>query len=186
MERVNSTGETGSNATMTKDLIRYDILAQQALRGMVKRVLADTARAGLPGDHHFFINFDTTAPGVRMSQRLREQHPEEMTVVLQHQFWDLKADDENFEVTLSFNGVAENLRVPFASIKGFFDPSVSFGLQFDPANATGDTDGEAPEAADAATPTPVAAEPADDQDRQAEPAEADGEKIVSLDNFRRK
>jgi hypothetical protein len=116
---------------MPVDLIRYDLLAQDALRTVVKKVLADVATRGLPGDHHFFISFDTRANGVKISSRLREKYPEEMTVVLQHQFWDLIVHDEHFDVGVSFNGVPERLSVPFASIKGFFDPSVQFGLQFE-------------------------------------------------------
>jgi hypothetical protein len=113
------------------DQIRYDLLTQQALRGVVRAVLADAAKKGLPGDHHFFIEFDTLAPGVRMSDRLRAQHPEKMTIILQHQFWDLAVNDQGFEVRLSFGGVMERLAVPFDAIHGFFDPSVQFGLQFE-------------------------------------------------------
>ena len=113
------------------DQIRYDLLTQQALRGVVHSVLTDTAKKGLPGDHHFYISFDTRADGVHMSDRLRAQYPEEMTIILQHQFWDLKVDEEEFEVGLSFGGVPERLTVPFEAINGFFDPSVQFGLQFE-------------------------------------------------------
>ena len=116
---------------MTVDHIRYDILAQEALRGMVRTVLIDAAKKGLPGEHHFFISFDTRADGVRLSPRLRAQYPQEMTVVLQHQFWDLKVSEDRFEVGLSFNGAAEKLSVPFAAIKSFVDPSVQFALQFE-------------------------------------------------------
>ena len=113
------------------DQIRYDLLTQQALRGVVRSVLADAAKKGLPGDHHFFIEFDTLAPGVRMSDRLRAQHPEKMTIILQHQFWDLAVNDTAFEVGLSFGGITERLTIPFDAIHGFFDPSVQFGLQFE-------------------------------------------------------
>src|ERR1700712_4141897 len=113
------------------DQIRYDLLTQQALRGVVRGVLADAAKKGLPGDHHFFITFDTHADGVRMSDRLRGQYPEEMTVILQHQFWDLTVSDQAFEVGLSFGGITERLSIPFESIKAFVDPSVQFGLQFE-------------------------------------------------------
>ncbi len=134
---------------MAQDLIRYDLLAQEALRGVVRSVLADVARNGLPGEHHFFIAFDTTAPGVRISNRLRESYPEEMTVVLQHQFWDLEVTETGFSVSLSFNGIPERLVVPYSSIKGFLDPSVQFGLQFEsgeadaPAAAAAAADGDA-------------------------------------------
>lgn len=117
---------------MSVDHIRYDLLTQQALRAVVRRVLTDISKTGvLPGEHHFYITFDTRAPGVRISKRLHEQYPEEMTIVLQHQFWDLVVTDAHFEVGLSFNGITEKLYIPLDAIKGFFDPSVQFGLQFD-------------------------------------------------------
>src|SRR3954469_14671554 len=128
---------------MPVDHIRYDILVQEALRGMVRDVLAEAAKnKGMPGEHHFFITFDTSAEGVQLSPRLRAQYPEEMTVVLQHQFWDLKVTDEAFEVGLSFGGVAERLRVPFDAIKAFADPSVQFTLQFESLAETPDNDAE--------------------------------------------
>ena len=113
------------------DHFRYDLLTQQALRGVVRNVLTDAAKKGLPGDHHFYITFDTHAEGVRMSERLRAQYPEEMTIILQHQFWDLTVNEQGFEVGLSFGGITERLNVPFEAINGFFDPSVQFGLQFE-------------------------------------------------------
>jgi hypothetical protein len=116
---------------MSSDMIRYDLLAQEALRGVVRKVLSDIGKQGLPGDHHFYIAFDTNYPGVRLSQRLREQYPNEMTIVLQHQFWDLSISDYAFEVGLSFGNVPERLVIPFDAVKGFFDPSVQFGLQFE-------------------------------------------------------
>src|SRR5262245_41475761 len=135
---------------MAVDHIRYDLLAQEALRGMVRTVLDDAAKNGLPGDHHFFIAFDTRAPGVRIPPRLLAQFPEEMTIVLQHQFWDLVVTEAAFEVGMSFGGVAERLVIPFAAIKSFADPSVQFGLKFEQvAEATGDAPA-APQAA--ATP----------------------------------
>jgi hypothetical protein len=114
------------------DHIRYDLLTQQALRGVVRTVLADTAKKGLTGDHHFYISFNTQADGVRLSQRLLAQYPQEMTIILQHQFWDMAVNDDTFEIGLSFGGVPEKLTVPFEAINGFFDPSVQFGLQFEP------------------------------------------------------
>jgi uncharacterized protein len=131
---------------MATDLIRYDILAQEALRGLVRNVLADAAKKGLPGDHHFYITFDTTADGVRLSPRLIEQYPEEMTIVLQHQFWDLKVSGDSFEVGLSFGGVPERLLVPFEAITGFRDPSVQFALQFETLDAAPDAAAEKPSA----------------------------------------
>ena len=116
---------------MPVDHIRYDILVQEALRGMVRNVLADAAKNGLPGDHHFFVTFDTTADGVQVSDRLLEQYPEEMRIVMQHQFWGMKVSDDQFEVGLSFGGVAEKLVIPYTAIKIFEDPSVQFKLQFE-------------------------------------------------------
>lgn len=113
------------------DLIRYDLLTQQALRGVVRSVLSDVAKKGLPGEHHFYISFNTEADGVRMSERLRAQYPQEMTIILQHQFWDLTVTEQGFDVGLSFGGVTERLSIPFEAINGFFDPSVQFGLQFE-------------------------------------------------------
>ncbi len=131
---------------MAQDHIRYDILTQEALRGVVRKVLSEVAKTGLPGEHHFFISFITKAPGVRMSQRLLDQYPNDMTIVLQNQFWDLKVGETGFEVGLSFDDKPETLVIPFTSIKGFFDPSVQFGLQLDAAPSaatTADEDAEA-------------------------------------------
>lgn len=165
---------------MAEDHIRYDILAQEALRGVVRKVLTEVSRTGLPGEHHFFISFVTHAPGVRISQRLLEQYDKEMTIVLQNQFWDLKVHDTSFEVGLSFDGVNEMLYVPFSAIKGFFDPSVQFGLQFEVANA-GDTEETGEDAAETAEFDETT------QDLAQETPEADnGEKVVSLDSFRKK
>lgn len=116
---------------MVQDLIRYDILAQEALRGVIRKVLAEVATTGLPGNHHFFITFLTGAPGVRISSRLKEKYPEQMTVVLQHQFWDMLVTDQLFEIGLSFGDVPEKLTIPFSAIRGFYDPSVNFELEFD-------------------------------------------------------
>lgn len=161
---------------MAQDHIRYDILTQEALRGVVRKVLAEVARTGLPGEHHFFISFLTKAPGVRLSQRLLEQYPEEMTIVLQNQFWDLKVSEIGFEVGLSFDDKPEILVIPFAAIKGFFDPSVQFGLQLNGAAAL-PTDDEKAEAAEAEKLAPTGKTAA---------SEAPGEKVVSLDAFRKK
>ena len=167
---------------MSVDHIRYDLLTQQALRAVVRRVLSDVAKTGsLPGEHHFYVTFDTRAPGVKLSARMREQYPEEMTVVLQHQFWDLAVSETHFEVALSFNGVSEKLSVPLDAIKGFFDPSVQFGLQFETLT-------EAAEATPAEKPAlaPVAAEPKARARRKAEPGKPAGAEVVRLDRFRKK
>ena len=118
---------------MPNDLIRYDLLVQEALCGVVKRVLGDVARQGeLPGEHHFYITFRTHAPGVRLSSRMREQYPEEMTIILQHQYENLRVTEHAFEVGLSFKSIPEVLVVPFEALTGFFDPSVPFNFKFEP------------------------------------------------------
>ena len=175
---------------MATDHIRYDVLARDALRGVLRRVLTDAAANGLPGDHHFFITFISTAEGVKLSPRLLAQYPQEMTVILQHQFWDLVVTEDRFEVGLSFGGVPERLVVPFSSIKSFFDPSVQFGLQFEPAEATADADGSSklPTSPAPATltvpaaPPEIAPPPADDV--ESKPSE--GAEVVRLDRFRKK
>lgn len=116
---------------MPQDLIRYDILAQDALRGVIRKVLIEVTRTGLPGNHHFFITFVTGAPGVRISSRLKEKYPEQMTIVIQHQYWDLDVTETGFEVTLTFSDIAEKLAIPYAAIRGFYDPSVNFELEFE-------------------------------------------------------
>jgi len=123
--------------------IDYEALAQVAMRSMVRMVLARVAKTGLPGEHHFYIAFDTQAPGVSLSKRLREKYPKEMTVVLQHRFWDLGVSDDRFEVKLTFDGIPERLSVPFAAIKVFFDPSVPYGLQFEDSDLAGEALGSA-------------------------------------------
>jgi len=111
--------------------IDYEALAQEAMRGVVRTVLKQAADVGLPGDHHFYVSFNTLAPGVILSKRLREKYADEMTIVLQHRFWDLIVSDERFEVKLTFDGIPERLVVPYSAIKVFFDPSVRYGLQFE-------------------------------------------------------
>jgi len=170
---------------MATDHIRYDVLARDALRGVLRRVLTDAAEHGLPGDHHFFITFVSTADGVKLSPRLLAQYPEEMTVILQHQFWDLVVTEDRFEVGLSFGGIPERLVIPFSSLKSFFDPSVQFGLQFettDGAAAAADEKPEAPVAPAVALATP--AKQAQDEDAPAKPTE--GAEVVRLDRFRKK
>ena len=115
--------------------IDYEALTQEAMRGVVRRVLQDTAKLGLPGEHHFYVSFDTLAPGVVLSKRLRDKYAEEMTIVLQHRFWDLIVNDHRFEVKLTFDGIPERLVVPFKAIRVFFDPSVRYGLQFESVTA---------------------------------------------------
>jgi hypothetical protein len=138
---------------MPDDHIRYDLLAQQALRGVVRTVLADVAKKSLPGEHHFKITFTTAAPGVRLSDRLRAQYPETMTIILQHQFWDLAVGERAFEVGLAFGGMSERLAVPFDSIVAFYDPAVQFGFQFEAIEAAAGERGDA--AKDAAKAAPA-------------------------------
>jgi len=189
---------------MAEDLLRYDILIQDALRGAVKKILAEVGRTGLPGEHHFYIAFDTTAPGVRISSRLKERYPQEMTIVMQHQFWDLAIGEHAFEVGLSFGGVAEKLLVPYSAIKGFFDPSVQFALEFDPGKTAEELPEELLEAveelakaeklaedvtSEGVSPVQDGAEAAsaDKQDSgDKAPAADGGGDVVSLDAFRKK
>jgi uncharacterized protein len=177
---------------MATDHIRYDVLARDALRGVLRRVLTDAAEHGLPGEHHFFITFVSTAEGVKLSPRLLMQYPEEMTVILQHQFWDLTVTEDRFEVGLSFGGIPERLVVPFNSIKSFFDPSVQFGLQFDPSDSAAEAPAANLPATAATSPAPSAltvpatgpASAADNPDAPAKPSE--GAEVVRLDRFRKK
>ena len=173
------------------DRFHYDALVDDALRSVVRRVLRQVADKGLPGSHHFYISFRSTDPGVKLPDYLRAKYPEEMTIVLQHQYWDLILTEEFFEVTVSFNKQQERIKVPFAALSAFVDPSVRFGLQFDRKDkaAADKTAGDKPEAAPA-TPTPLPAPdkrpaqagPAGTEDKPADPAS----KIVKLDSFRKK
>ena len=197
--------------TMAEDLMRYDLLAQDALRGVVRAALAKVARNGLPGEHHLFIALDTRHPDTEISDRLRRTYPEEITIVLQHQFWNLEVREAEFSVDLTFDNVLERLVVPFAAVKGFFDPAVQFGLQFDIKSAR---DGEAAGADAKAGETPPSDPPTeekaavDDAAHETPHAQAQGagatpgtgqasgagdgsrdsdpRKVVSLDQFRKK
>ena len=181
---------------MADDLIRYDILTQEALRGVVRKVMMEVAQTGLPGDHHFFITFDTRHPDSRISSRLAEQYPEEMTVVMQHQFWDLNVTDTAFEIGLSFNGVPERLVVPFKAISAFVDPHASFGLKLDAAEAditegeAADEDGVPAEAdaegGDTGDTGPIPEETVIANDATEDSTGEAGAEVVSLDAFRKK
>lgn len=167
---------------MSDDLIRYDILTQDALRRVIRKVLEEVQRSGLPGEHHFFITFDTRYPGVRLSNRMLERYSEEMTIVIQHTFWNLEVGENAFEIDLSFDDVRERLRIPFDSIRGFFDPSVKFGLQFDVVQVQ-----EAPPAPAPALAKPrAAAKPAAVAKAAEEKKPEPGGAVVSLDSFRKK
>lgn len=175
---------------MSVDHIRYDLLTQEAMRGVVRSVLKDTAARGeLPGEHHFFITFDTRAEGVKLSPRMRAQYPQDMTIVLQHQFWDLTMTDDLLEVGLSFGGIPERLAIPLAAIKSFVDPSVKFGMQFTEVTehtAESETPGEAPAVAKAGV---AALKPAETKSEPAEKSEEtprQSAEVVHFDRFRKK
>lgn len=171
---------------MATDHIRYDVLARDALREVLRKVLSDAAAHGLPGEHHFFITFLSGAEGVKLSPRLLAQYPDEMTIILQHQFWDLVVHEEHFEVGLSFGGIPERLTVPFSAIKSFFDPSVQFGLQFETSEEATKSAPSAPAApAQSNASAPARAEEAVEE-ADAAPKSGDGAEVVRLDRFRKK
>ncbi|MEM7462981.1 MAG: ClpXP protease specificity-enhancing factor SspB [Pseudomonadota bacterium] len=184
---------------MSDDLIRYDILTQEALRRVIRKVLEEVQRTGLPGEHHFFITFETGYPGVRLSARMRERYPEEMTIVIQHSYWNLEVDENCLEIDLSFDDIRERLRVPFASIRGFFDPAVKFGLQFDveqqgaedaveEGDATPITKKKSENKKTGKTLAPAGKSEEEPDSSDAEEAEKpdSGGDVVSLDSFRKK
>jgi hypothetical protein len=183
---------------MAADLIRYDLLVQDALRGAVRKVLSGVARDGVPGEHHFYIGFRTHARGVRLSARMRELYPDEMTIVLQHQFWDLSVTGEAFEVGLSFHNVPEMLLIPFDAVTRFADPSVGFELQFsveDEPTGVSDTGLSPPQTAPMSVLEALAQAPPLPEDKASEAAKAEGAaakphkgepKVVSIDAFRKK
>ena len=154
------------------DRFHYDALVDDALRSVVRRVLTQVAEKGLPGSHHFYISFRSTDPGVVLPEYLRAKYPEEMTIVLQHQYWDLIIAPDHFEVTVSFNKQQERISVPFAALSAFVDPSVRFGLQFDRKDKA---EGEPAEASAEGTPADGEAKPDDG-----------ASKVVKLDSFRKK
>ena len=179
-----------------KDYLSYRDMVEGALRGVVRQALVQVAEHGLRGNHHLYVSFQTNHPDAVLSEFLRAKYPEEMTVVLQHQYWDLKVGDTAFEVTLSFNNVPEALTVPYAAMTGFADPSVQFGLQFqteaEGANAGNAETGIAAAAAEqvergsqqddkAAEPKQIEAAPGTAGDGAAAP-----DKVVALDTFRKK
>lgn len=160
---------------MSKNQIDYPKLIDQAMRGVVREVLRIAEKDGLLGDHHFFVSYSTLHPAVKMSEQLRAKYPKEITIVMQHQFWDFKVEDDQFHVTMSFGGVPEKLTIPFAALVGFADPSIKFGLQFQPMESS---ELEIPEVKEVKK-SPVA----DTENSE----NGDGEeKIISLDFFRKK
>ncbi len=175
------------------DRFHYDALVDDALRSVVRRVLTQVAEKGLPGSHHFYISFRSNDPGVQLPEYLRAKYPDEMTIVLQHQYWDLVIGEESFEVTVSFNKQQEHIKVPFTALSAFVDPSVRFGLQFDRKEKAADDKPTAAAPAPLPVPDkrPAQADPAGAGDQPADAsAEAKPEdaasKIVKLDSFRKK
>lgn len=192
--------------------LSYERMVEDALRGVLREALQLTATQGLPGSHHFYVTFDTTHAGVRMPESLRALHPNEMTIVLQHQFWDLKVSEDEFEITLSFSGVSQRLKVPFAAVSAFADPHAKFGLQFHvefEERAAADEDAAKDKELAKASPDETApvkelrkptivpvgksdakidakAEPKSDSKSDAKPALTGDAKIVTLDAFRKK
>jgi uncharacterized protein len=171
---------------MPEDLMRYDQLAQNALRGVVRDALRRVEKSGLPGEHHFYIQFNTKYPGVNIGARLAERYPREMTVVLQHQFFNLQVTEERFQVELSFDNIPERLIVPFASVKGFLDPAVQFGLQFEVVMAES-AEAAAEQKAKKSTELKLEDKSTEkSSETAADDSAEDTPKVVSLDAFRKK
>ena len=153
------------------DLMQYESMAQDALRGVVKAALKRVAQEGLPGDHHFYITFKTRAPGVSAPTELLSKYPDEMTIVLQRQFWDLAPGETFFAVTLSFGNEPKKLSIPYSAVTVFYDPSVQFRLVFE---------------VQVPAPVDMAPEPSGPKRSETVEAAADEPKVVSLDQFRKK
>lgn len=154
-------------------------MVERALRGVVHQALTHIVKSGLPGNHHFYITFDTGHDGVAIPSYLREQYPDEMTIVLQHQFFGLELSDELFSVTLSFNNKNERLEIPLAAITTFADPSVNFALQFQPMSGPEETGDHGPDA-------DIEPEDPDPETPDTDGPAKDGSKVVTLDTFRKK
>ena len=172
---------------MAKDFIGYQALTDSALRGVVRDALRRIEKSGLIGAHHFYLTFKTHAEGVDIPEFLKEQYPDEMTIIIQHQYWALKVKEDYFEVTLTFKKLPAPLHIPFNALTAFFDPGVQFGLQF---RAEGDG---APKTATG--PVMVPNNPPEASESEPEPVAGKGEKpgekpgpgeVVSLDSFRKK
>lgn len=172
-------GDLNRGAT-PKDDVGYQALIETAMKGVMRAALKKTSAMGaLPGEHHFYVTFRTRTPGVQMADHLKDRFPDEMTIVIQHQYWDFEVHEERFEIILKFGGVPQHLRVPFAAVTRFFDPSVNFALQFN-ADASGlPLEAARKQPAQPSVPAPLDAVAAD-------PAEPEGSTVVSLDAFRRK
>ncbi len=154
-------------------LIPYSELIDGAMRAVVREVLRKAAKSGLPGDHHFYVTFRTDHPGVKISETLKARYAREMTIVLQHQFWDFRVDDDQFHVTLTFSGVPERLTIPFSALTAFADPAVKFGLQFNPTGEEGAN-------------APLQYDDASAESGEMKAAMEGAAEIISLDAFRKK
>lgn len=173
---------------MSEEGLRYDYWVEESLRQVVRLALQHVVKEGLPGDHHFYITFLTDHPGVEIASRLKERYSQEMTIVLQHRFWDLEVEEEHFSVMLTFNEIAEKLIIPFSAVVAFADPSVPFGLQFGGGDMDDldlddqddeDYDGEGPSARQDLHGR-------DDSAKSFDEGEDGDEKVVTLDQFRKK
>jgi hypothetical protein len=170
---------------MPEDLMRYDQLAQNALRGVVREALRRVEKSGLPGEHHFYIAFNTKFPGVDIGARMAERYPREMTIVIQHQYENLIVREDRFEVTLSFDNIPEKLVIPFNAVKGFLDPSVQFGLQFEVVTVEAPVDSEAKVEKPAPSKARRKTDGPEGEGSTKDPP-PDAPKVVSLDSFRKK
>ena len=168
----------------TDELIDYPSMIDSAMRGVVREALNHAVRYGLPGEHHFFISFQTGFPGVQISETLRSRYPSEMTIVIQHQYWDLKVTEHHFEVTLSFGNVPEHLVIPFLAMTAFADPSIRFGLQFYGRDVM-EQDEEKPQLRGKSKPRARQKRVEEADIAQAAAATANDDKVVSIDSFRK-
>lgn len=173
-----------------REVLRYDLMLQRALRSVLREALTEVAERGLPGDHHLYITFRTSAPGVMLADSLRARFPDEMTIVLQHEFWGLDVMEDSFQVTLSFSNRHERLTVPFSAVIAFADPSVRFGLQLEPSAADKAQAESTPAESEAKAPSSKGEAEGDrnddDDDGGGGGDGRGGDKVVTLDRFRRK
>ncbi len=180
---------------MTVDLMDYEALVRDAYRLIVRKVLIRVAKTGLPGDHHFYVTFDINAPGVEVPDYLHARFPDEMTVVLQHDFWGLEVDDAGFEVQLHFDGKPTRLAIPFDALTGFLDPSVQFGVKFQGDDeiefSVGDFAGHAGQSSNAAPDFTIGSD-SETEAAQPDSAESDDEdttnktgEVIALSNYRK-
>jgi hypothetical protein len=189
VNEVSFAGSKVEYGPMVTDMMDYNTMVQSALRGVVRKALDRAAVDGLPGQHHFYIGFRTGDPGVDIPDHLRASHPDEMTIVMQHQYWGLEIDDEGFAITLSFNHHNERLSVPYTAMTSFYDPSVQFGLQFPGPDAEATPGADLPDT-QAHGAGKYRGDEAEIADPPASPAADDGDgnsmdNIVTLDTFRK-